>query len=488
MMHVDVTAQVNAQVSAQPFLQTPFREVLDELPDAIAVFTAAEMPVDRQIVYVNEAFVRLSGYTAEQLLGRSPFLLAGAHPDFQYLGEIQRVATDDTVCAVKRKFRPDGTTYDVQMWLSPLRCDGAVTHCLLRERDVSGRDGVRSDAEGRRLLAESMMSMCRLAAGVAYELESPLGTVEAHLNAVLRALESGSDREVAPAVRYALAEAQRASNVVRGLKAFVDPDEEQTRALDVHEAIETALKLTKVAIDRRATLVRRYGLVPPAMASLRRLTHALVAILRNAASAIPIASPHGAIEVDTSTTPDGYVAIAIHDNGVGILKEELAYAFDPFFTIEPHHRSLGLGLAAARAAVVEMGGAISMESVYGRGTRVRIVLPACADGALRAASAPTSVTAPTPRVLCVAMTPADAGRIEALFEATGANALFARFEDAIEELALRGPYDLVVCDGPYPERGAFRKRLRDSAPGEVAPTVEADPAPSSSGIFQRPSE
>jgi PAS domain S-box-containing protein len=464
-----------------------FHAALDAIPDALAIFTATDFPIGAQIVYVNAALVQLSGYTREQLLGHSCVLLAGARPDLRHVSEVSRAARVDTLFASTRKFRPDGTAYDVDMWLSPLReGSGVVTHYLLRQLEITRRDPARSPREAQRLLVESVTSAAQVAAGIAYEIEPPLARIDLHLYGALEALESGSGEDAVPALRLALADAERVREVARGLEAFLAPDEELARPLDVHEAMERALSLTKVATDRRATLLRRYGAVPLAMGSLRRLTHVLVALLRNAASAIPATSPHtNSIIVKTSATPDGRVAIEVIDTGVGIEKEDLPYVFDPFFTTRSDARSVGLGLAAARAAVLGMAGAIEVDSIYGRGTRVRVVLPACADSGARLVPELPFESAPVRRVLCVAASVAEAARIGAVLDDRGAHVLRATFEGAVEDLAVGGPYDLVVCDGRSPGCAEFRARLRERAPDVLSRTFDVALPPRGSGLFRR---
>jgi PAS domain S-box-containing protein len=122
----------------------PFQAALDSIPDALAIATATDFPVGAQIVYANAACVQLSGYTREQLLGHSCVLLAGARPDMQHVKEVVCASREDTLFASTRKFRPDGTAYDVDMWLSPLReVSGVVTHYLLRQRDITNHDPAR---------------------------------------------------------------------------------------------------------------------------------------------------------------------------------------------------------------------------------------------------------------------------------------------------------------------------------------------------------
>ncbi len=118
--------------------RTPFKEAFEQMSDALAITTVAESPIAECILYVNPAFVRLSGYTADQLLGHSTLLLAGARPDWQHVRELGRAAKEQTFFTVTRKYRPDGAAYDVALWRSPLRNrSGKVTHFLLRQCEVT---------------------------------------------------------------------------------------------------------------------------------------------------------------------------------------------------------------------------------------------------------------------------------------------------------------------------------------------------------------
>jgi PAS domain S-box-containing protein len=167
-----------------------FRAAFDVITDALAIATAADFPIGAHIVYVNTACTQLSGYTREQLLGHSCVLLAGARPDIQHVREVVGASRDDTLFASTRKFRPDGTAYDVDMWLSPLReGSGVVTHYLLRQRDMTNHNPGRPQLEAQRLLVESVNSASQVVSGIAHEVDQP----DAHLHVVLAALEGIRD-------------------------------------------------------------------------------------------------------------------------------------------------------------------------------------------------------------------------------------------------------------------------------------------------------
>jgi len=102
--------------------------------DGIAVFIPDEEPFAGRILYVNDAFVRMSGYSAEQLVGHSAMLLAGARPDFAYVSAaVAAVSQRKSYEAKARKFRPDGTSFDAVVHVDPF---GEERQMILVQRQV----------------------------------------------------------------------------------------------------------------------------------------------------------------------------------------------------------------------------------------------------------------------------------------------------------------------------------------------------------------
>ena len=119
-----------------PFL----RSALDQTFDAIAIFTADDWPIGSRIVYVNPAFVRLSGFSREQLVGHSALLLAGARPALKHVRDLGAAGENEVVYAVTRKARPDGSSYVARLKVASLQNDeGEVTHFILTQRDIPER-------------------------------------------------------------------------------------------------------------------------------------------------------------------------------------------------------------------------------------------------------------------------------------------------------------------------------------------------------------
>ena len=114
--------------------------------EAVAIFVEDEEPIASRIVYVNEAFERMSGYTAAQLVGHSALLLAGASPSGYALRAAREAKKSGRpYTAIERKKRPDGSTYFAEIRLEALgRTQGHQRHIVLMQREVTDVDGVSS--------------------------------------------------------------------------------------------------------------------------------------------------------------------------------------------------------------------------------------------------------------------------------------------------------------------------------------------------------
>jgi PAS domain S-box-containing protein len=458
--------------------------LLDDAFDAAAIFTAADSPVAAQIVYVNDAHLRLSGYARDELVGHSSVLLAGAKPELEHVREIEQNGRRERFTGVTRKHRPDGTAYVVEVRIRPLHdADGAASHMLLLQREIA----VAPPGEDRaRLLRAEVVAAERLAAGAAYELEGPVSRLGVSLRSALVSIFADGESDLLADFQEAARAVEHLESTVRGLRAFAG-GEDADEGLDVHEAIEIAAHFASVEVAARATLHRAYAPVPRARGSTSRLTQVLTALLRNAAQSIPRATPWAnSVTVQTGVTADGLVSIEIADTGIGIEPADLPFVFDPFFTTKPTRTSPGLGLAAARAAVLAMGGDITVESEVGRGSRFCVVLPA----ARTAPSAPARYAEVEPprvrRVLCVTESIADARRLKELVDDGESHFLFATASEAVERLSLGDELDLVLCEARAFERFEIKDQISRLAPHALARTFAIALRSSVSGTFTVP--
>jgi len=219
---------------------------------------------------------------------------------------------------------------------------------------------------------ERLAALGQLAAQLAHEIGTPLGSVSGHLQLAL----SGRDVPVALKDRLQVAtrELERVSKIVRDYLDSTRTVAPERVAVDVERVVDEALGIC-IAADARARIdVQKTidGAAARAETDPGLLRQILVNLITNAVDAVRENGGH--IRV-TSTARDGGVAIAVADDGVGIAPEDAARIFEPFYTTKGRGKGTGLGLAICRELATALGGRITVESAPGRGSTFTVTLP-----------------------------------------------------------------------------------------------------------------
>jgi PAS domain S-box-containing protein len=256
--------------------------------------------------------------------------------------------------------------------LRPDRADGArAVNALVR--DITDRKRMQDQIRQ----SERLASVGLLAAGVAHEVNNPLGYLMLNLERIrkaLRSLDPARLAEIEDAVPMAWDGANRVREIVRDLRMFSRPEHEPPAPLDVRPAIVEAVEMTTHETSGRVEVVRRLGDVPDVLAVHSRLVQVFVNLLLNAAHAVAEGQAGGQVVVETLTGPSGSAVIEVRDSGCGIPPALVDRVFDPFFTTTA--TGTGLGLAICHGIVTSLGGTIAVESAEGAGSTFRVVLPA----------------------------------------------------------------------------------------------------------------
>jgi signal transduction histidine kinase len=167
----------------------------------------------------------------------------------------------------------------------------------------------------------------------------------------------------------------RIRQLMNDLRTFARPSSAERGPVDVHHALEGALRMAGHELRPRARVVKDYRADRPVLADLGRLMQVYVNLLVNAAQAIT--APDERAEVRVATwVDDERVVTEVRDTGNGIPEEHLPRLFEPFFTTKPHGVGTGLGLSISRAIVESLNGAIHVETRVGVGSAFRVHLPA----------------------------------------------------------------------------------------------------------------
>ncbi|HVV87321.1 MAG TPA: ATP-binding protein [Kofleriaceae bacterium] len=356
-----------------------------------------------------------------------------------------------------------------------VRASGELGWIVIKGRAVHGSDpsrihlvGTVADITEQKLLdsqlrfADRLIAAGTLAAGVAHEINNPLGYVAGHLELLRRGLAVATPD---PAVTDALAQMseglERIRDVVSDLRAFARPEEDVVTRLVPRTVCEAALRIGSSMVRHRATLTTDFAADTPAvMGNPSRLGQVVINLIVNAGQAMPAdrAAADNHVGVRTFRLPTGEAAIEVRDNGVGIAPDAVPRLFDPFFTTKEAGVGTGLGLAVCQRIVGSLDGRIDVDSTPGVGSTFTIVLPpAPAPAPSPVAPAPAPAPAPAAaatgrRVLVIDDEPVLRRLLRAMLESEGHTVADADGGRAGLAVALDGgPFDAILCDLMMPD-------------------------------------
>ncbi len=334
-----------------------------------------------RVLYANHAFEEITGYTAAEVLGETTPEFRGPNTDPETSRQLE-----------ESLFSGVGTTAEVLLY----RKDGSTFWADVFQSPLSGPEGIGSqwvtivnDKTEARIMEEQLQhsqrveAIGRLAAGVAHDFNNLLTVMSASADLALRRLDDEH-----PAKRQVLAvqdAVKSASRVTRQLLLFSRQQSVHPEPIDVSllvvEMEGLLARLIGNGIAVTTTLAPDAGLV---RADRGQLEQVIVNLAVNAAHAMPTG---GELRIRTreSRAADGegpaaddgaaYVVLEVEDTGTGIDESVRPRVFEPFFTTKGPGEGTGIGLAVVEGVVTRAGGKITFDSVIGKGTTFRIVLP-----------------------------------------------------------------------------------------------------------------
>jgi two-component system NtrC family sensor kinase len=350
-------------------------KIIDSLPVGLYV-------IDRE--YSIQAWNRkretgTQGISREQAIGRPVFDVLRRQPRALLREEFDTVFRTGTMQQLDTESRISGETRYYRITKIPMRLqDEQVTHVITIGEDVTEWRLIQHQISQ----TEKLAAIGQLAAGVMHELNNPLATIGACVEALTVRLP-----DVAPAARLVLdeylhiveTELDRCQAIVDGLLDFSHPRAHVKKAEQINAVVEDSLFLVKHHDRYRGIhLVRQLeGDLPPVHANAKQLIQVFLALMLNAIDAM---EGEGTLTVSTrrNTARADEVIVEFTDTGFGIARENLGKIFDPFFTTKVTGRGSGLGLSICYGIVQEHGGRINVESQLGRGATFRVFLPATA--------------------------------------------------------------------------------------------------------------
>lgn len=367
--------EVDERTRAQQTLQeseTRLRMVIERSPVAIFVSNAAAQYVD-----VNPAACKMTGYSRDELLKIGIRGLIGEEEreaDPSLFDHLKKTGVASGEIRLRKR---DGSELWVIIEAVALSPDRLVAFCADITRRRQTEDSLRHQ--------QKMESLGTMASGVAHEINNPLMGMMSYSELLEARMSDPDAKEYA---RNILREGERIAHIIRNLLSFAREEKGSRHLADIQGIIADSLPLVHNALLRSHVSVQEdYGNdVPEVACSRQQIQQVIVNLLMNARDALDIKYPQydenkiiritvRAIEKDGAT----WVRTSIVDHGMGMKNDQVALAFDPFFTTRPRNERTGLGLTISFGIVRENGGEISIESEEGEGTTVHVDLPTSSD-------------------------------------------------------------------------------------------------------------
>ncbi len=345
-----------------------------------------------KILFANKAFCAMTGYTPEEILGKTPNLFRSGKHDDAFFAKLWNTILAGRVWQgelINR--RKNGILYNEEMTITPIReANGEITHFIAVKEDITQRKKFKEQLHH----VQKMEAIGHLAGGVAHDFNNLLTVIHGNTQLVLMD-ESQLKEENRQCLQQVTEATERAGNLTRQLLAFGRKSDIQFQPLNLNDVIGNFTKMLKRVIGEHITMQCVYAKGLPAIdADVGMIEQVLINLIVNARDAMPdggsIAITTEAVHIDDTfvgthpeARPGEFVCITVSDTGTGIYPEYLPRIFEPFFTTKEAGKGTGLGLATVYGIVKQHQGWIEVSSLVGDGTTFKIYLPANASVELK---------------------------------------------------------------------------------------------------------
>lgn len=381
---------------------------------------------DFKMTFVSANAKRMLGYEPSEMVADPNFWFNHIHPDDapNIFSSLALVFVEGQRTYEYRFKASDGR----YLWMhdslrliyddhgNPLEVVGSLTNITDRKlmEEALQREGEEQmrlinqlrETQAQLLQSEKMASIGQLAAGVAHEINNPVGFVNSNMGALKNYVESLLDLvtvydqiftklpqtesvradldaareqadlefmrdDVTDLVRESMDGLKRVRDIVQSLKDFSHVGETEWQMTDLHHGLDSTLNIAHNEFKYKATVEKHYGDLPLVKCLASQINQVFMNLIVNASHAI---KDHGVITIRTGCEND-WVWVEIGDNGCGIPEDIRSRIFEPFFTTKPVGKGTGLGLSVSYNIVQKHGGRIEVHSEMGVGTRFIIRLP-----------------------------------------------------------------------------------------------------------------
>ncbi|MGA9117165.1 MAG: PAS domain S-box protein [Bacteroidota bacterium] len=322
-----------------------------------------------RMVYVNPAFERATGYSKEELIGRTPGVISSGKYSREFWQKVWAAISSGSVWTGEIENRKKGgEALYTQLLISPIiDAEGKVTGYLGAHRDITKQ----KELEQQLMHSQKMESIGTLAAGIAHEVGNPLASISSVVQVLARTTNDPFARE-----KLALVQSQvhRITKIIRDLVDFSRPSNYQIQPTDLARSVKDAVEIVRMSKKAKEIAFQTEVRADIPLLSLvpDQVSQVFINILLNAVDAMNGTPGVVSVTVDRS---DQEVSVTIRDTGLGIAPANMPKIFEPFFTTKPVGEGTGLGLWVSYGIIRSFRGDIAVRSEPGRGAVFTVTLP-----------------------------------------------------------------------------------------------------------------
>jgi PAS domain S-box-containing protein len=358
-----------------------------------------------EIIWVNPAFTKLSGYSNDEVLyGNMNILKSGRQDAGFYKTMWQTIKSGSVWHGELINRRKDGTIYPEELTITPVKNQKEeITYFIAVKQDITERKRNEEQArlhQEQLIQADKMVALGTLVSGVAHEINNPNNFImlntpmlrkiwENLIPALDKYYEENGDFTVTN-IKYSLLKekfprmcqnilegSQRIKRIVEDLKKFAQKTPADIfEPVDINSVINSSVTLLENSIKKatdnfKADLAKD---IPNTIANFQYLEQIVINLIQNSCQALPDKSKGVFVSTEYLKEED-CIQITVRDEGSGIREEDMLHITDPFFTTKRERGGTGLGLSISSKIIKDLGGRLEFTSLLNNGTTAKIILP-----------------------------------------------------------------------------------------------------------------
>ena len=352
-------------------------KAMESTVDGIFIIDATKP--DFLIIYANPAFYSLTGYTKNEVIGKSYFLLHGFDVNMRVAEEIkQSLRQGKSFNGEMLNSKKNGEKFSSSLRIAPVRdTNGAITHYVGSKTDITlmkQRDLELEEQREELLHVTRVGKLAEFVSSLAHEISQPLTAILAYAQAAQRMF---ADREpkLQEILQYIISDDQRAAEVIRRLRALLKKNKPTFESLDINVVINdtVALIMTHITVKNKVIKFDLDKDLPYIQGDRIQLQQVLLNLISNSLEAMDERSDSRELLIRTSRKDNDTIMVDVTDSGCGISAENMNKLFFHFFTSKAD--GLGMGLSISRSIVENHGGHLEAKNNPDRGATFYFTIP-----------------------------------------------------------------------------------------------------------------